>query len=105
MTEPNNPTCCPMHDEFVKRMEAEHDRINERLGYLEAQTQRMTDIALSVKEISLSVKQVADTQAIHSKKLDIIDSRDAEKWHQVVMYAITAVIGVVIGIIANKLGA
>ena len=38
MTEPNNPTCCPMHDEFVKRMEAEHDRINERLGYLEAQT-------------------------------------------------------------------
>lgn len=98
------PGCCPMHEEFVKRMEAEHDRINERLCYLETQTQRMTDIALSVKEISLSVKQVADTQAIHSKKLDLIEGRDAEKWRNVVMYAVTAVVGVIIGFIANKIG-
>lgn len=100
----DNPINRAEHEEFRRRMEEEHSRTNARIKLLEESTNRITDLAISVKELALSVKQMAEEQHEHSTKLEKLESRDGEMWRKVVSYAVTVVIGIVIGFIFNKIG-
>lgn len=92
------------HEEFAKRIDAENERQNQRLKLLEEQTKQVTDIAISVRELAQSVKQMAVTQKEQGDKLEKLEGMDGEKWRTVVGYAITAVIGIVIGFVFKQLG-
>ena len=92
------------HEEFAKRIDAENERQNQRLKLLEEQTKRVTDIAISIRELAQSVKQMAETQKEQGEKLEKLESMDGEKWRTVVGYVITAVIGIVLGFIFKQLG-
>ena len=92
------------HEEFAKRIDAENERQNQRLKLLEEQTKRVTDIAISIRELAQSVKQMAETQKEQGEKLEKLESMDGEKWRTVVGYVITAVIGIVVGFIFKRLG-
>lgn len=92
------------HEEFCKRVEAEDHRQNERLEILEEQTKQFTDLVLSVRELALSVKQLAEIQKAQGEKLDELESRDGEMWRRVSGYVITSVIGLVVGYLFHKLG-
>lgn len=92
------------HEEFSKRIDAENERQNQRLKLLEEQTKRVTDIAISIRELAQSVKQMAETQKEQGEKLEKLESMDGEKWRTVVGYVITAVIGIVVGFIFKRLG-
>lgn len=92
------------HEEFCKRVEAEDHRQNERLEILEEQTKQFTDLVLSVRELALSVKQLAEIQKAQGEKLDELESRDGEMWRRVLGYLITSIIGLVVGYLFHKLG-
>lgn len=92
------------HEEFCKRVEAEDHRQNQRLEILEEQTKQFTDLVLSVRELALSVKQLAEIQKAQGEKLDELESRDGEMWRRVSGYVITSIIGLVIGYLFRKLG-
>ena len=92
------------HEEFAKRIDAENDRQNARIKLLEDQTKQVTDIAMSVRELAQSVKQMAETQKEQGEKLEKLEGMDGEKWRSVVGYAITAVIGILIGFVFKQLG-
>lgn len=92
------------HEEFSKRMEDENARQNYRLKALEKQTQQIADIAASVRELALSVKQMAVTQTVQGDKLESLEERDGEKWRKVVGYVATTVVGIVIGFIFQQIG-
>lgn len=92
------------HEEFAKRIDAENERQNQRLKLLEEQTKRVTDIAISIRELAQSVKQMAETQKEQGEKLEKLESMDGEKWRTVVGYVITAVIGIVVGFVFKQLG-
>lgn len=92
------------HEEFAKRIDAENERQNQRLKLLEEQTKQVTDIAISVRELAQSVKQMAVTQKEQGDKLEKLEGMDGEKWRTVVGYAITAAIGIVIGFVFKQLG-
>lgn len=92
------------HEEFCKRVEAEDHRQNERLEILEEQTKQFTDLVLSVRELALSVKQLAEIQKAQGEKLDELESRDGEMWRRVSSYVITSIIGLVVGYLFHKLG-
>jgi len=92
------------HDEFVKRIEESHDRINARLKLLEEQTKQMTDIAASVKELAMSIKQMAEEQKSQSDKLEKLEERDGEMWRKVVGYSVTAIVGILIGFVFQQIG-
>ena len=92
------------HDEFAKRIEESHDRINARLRLLEEQTKQMTDIAVSVKELAMSVKQMAEEQKSQSNKLEKLEARDGEMWRKVVGYIVTAIVGILIGFVFQQIG-
>ena len=92
------------HEEFCKRIDAENNRQNQRIKLLEEQTRQVTDIALSVKELAQSIKQMTEIQKEQGEKLERLESRDGEMWRKVTGYIITAIIGIVIGFAFKQLG-
>lgn len=91
------------YKEFGKRMDEEHSRQNKRLELLEEQTRKTLEIASSVRELAISVKQMAEIQKSQSDKLEELEDRDGQMWRQVVGYVITAIIGLVIGYMFNHI--
>lgn len=100
----DSPVMRAEHEEFVRRMEEEHKRQNKRLGLLEKQTEQITDIAMSTKELAISVKQMAEEQREQGNRLEKLEGRDGEMWRKVVGYVITAVIGILIGFVFRQIG-
>lgn len=100
----DSPIMRAEHEEFVRRMEEEHKRQNKRLDLLEKQTEQITDIAMSTKELAISVKQMAEEQREQGNKLEKLEGRDGEMWRKVVGYVITAVIGILIGFVFRQIG-
>lgn len=92
------------HIEFVKRMEDEHSRQNSRIKLLEEQTKQFTDIAISVRELAISIKRMAETQKEQGERLEKLEDQDGEMWRQVVGYVITTIIGVIIGFVFKQIG-
>ena len=85
-------------------MEDEHERQNARLKLLEEQTKQFTDIALSVRELAISIKQMAETQKEQGERLEKLEGHDGEMWRKVTGYIITAIIGIVIGFVFQQIG-
>lgn len=100
----DSPIMRAEHEEFVRRMEEEHKRQNKRLDLLEKQTEQTTDIAMSTKELAISVKQMAEEQREQGNRLEKLEGRDGEMWRKVVGYVITAVIGILIGFVFRQIG-
>ena len=100
----DSPIMRTEHEEFVRRMEEEHKRQNKRLDLLEKQTEQITDIAMSIKELAISVKQMAEEQREQGNRLEKLEGRDGEMWRKVVGYVITAVIGILIGFVFRQIG-
>lgn len=100
----DSPITRAEHEEFVRRMEEEHKRQNKRLDLLEKQTEQITDIAMSIKELAISVKHMAEEQREQGNRLEKLEGRDGEMWRKVVGYVITAVIGILIGFVFRQIG-
>lgn len=100
----DSPIMRTEHEEFVRRMEEEHKRQNKRLDLLEKQTEQITDIAMSTKELAISVKQMAEEQREQGNRLEKLEGRDGEMWRKVVGYVITAVIGILVGFVFRQIG-
>ena len=43
-------------------------------------------------------------QVEQGKRLEILESRDGEMWRKVISYAVTAIVGIVIGFIFKQIG-
>ena len=91
------------HDEFVKRMEDEHERTNHRLKSVETSSKEMLDLTISVKELAISMRQMTETQKEQGERLSVLESRDGENWRTVVKYVITALIGAAISFIFTQI--
>lgn len=100
----DSPIMRAEHEEFVRRMEEEHKRQNKRLDLLEKQTEQITNIAMSTKELAISVKQMAEEQREQGNRLEKLEGRDGEMWRKVVGYVITAVVGILIGFVFQQIG-
>lgn len=94
-----------VHDEFAQRMEDEHRRINHRLGKVEETIGEINRLTLSVQSLAESVQRMCKEQERQSERLQVLESRDGEKWREVVKYLITGVVGAVVGYIMTRLGA
>lgn len=94
-----------VHAEFAQRMEDEHRRINRRLEGVESSVKEITRLTLSVQSLAESVQRMCKEQERQSERLQVLESRDGEKWREVVKYLITGVVGAVVGYIMTRLGA
>lgn len=92
------------HDEFCKRMEAEHHRQNRRIELLENSVQQIDSLATSVEKLALSLQSMVKEQEQQGRRLEVLENRDGEMWRKVVGYLITAVLGIVVGYVFKQIG-
>ena len=92
-----------VHEEFEKRMEAEHHRQNKRISELEESTKQNNKLLVSVEKLAVSMEQMQKEQTDQGKRLEILESRDGQKWREVSKYVLTAIISLALGYIANAI--
>ena len=92
------------HEEFVKRMEGDHKRIDKRLALLEENVRQIGALTTSVEKLALSVQTMGETLAQQGDRLEVIEGRDGAKWREAVKTIATAVISVLVGYLAARLG-
>lgn len=92
------------HDEYVKRMEAEHARQDKRLDELEADVKQYGALTVAVEKMAVSMEQMLKEQQSQGERLVALESQDGEQWRKIVSYTITAIVGIVIGFIFKLIG-
>jgi hypothetical protein len=100
----NTPITRAEHNEFVKRMEEEHGRQNNRIDYLERAVEQNNKLLISVERLALSMETMQKEQKDQSDRLEKIEARDGEMWRKVTGHIITSIVGIVVGYIFTQIG-
>lgn len=92
------------HEEFLKRMEEEHKRINHRIGELEESIKENNKLLISVEKLALNMENMQKEQKDQGERLEVLESRDGEMWRKIIGYACTAILGIIVGYIFKQIG-
>lgn len=92
------------HEEFARRIEEENDRQNHRITALEENIKQMQSLVANVERLAVNMENMLKEQERQGQRLEALESRDGEMWRKVVAYIITAVVGIIIGFIATRIG-
>ena len=92
------------HEEFRRRMEEEDKRQNRRIDLVENSIQQIGEIAMSVEKMAVSLQSMVKEQEQQGKRLEALESRDGEMWRKAVGYAVTALVGAVLGFMLKQVG-
>ncbi len=92
------------HEEFKRRLEEENSRQDRRIALLEESVSKMGALSTSVEKLALSMESMVREQEKQGKRLETLESRDGEMWRKVTAYAVTMVVGIIIGYISTRIG-
>lgn len=92
------------HKEFAARQDAENTRQNKRIDLLEENVRQIQELAAAIEKLAVNMENMIKVQEQQAKRLEEIEGRDGEMWRKISGYVITAVIGIVVGVIFNKIG-
>lgn len=92
------------HNEFSRRMESEHQRINDendrqnkRIGIVEESVKEFNKLALQIEKIAGSIQQMTQEISKQGERLGGIESKPGKRWE--------TLIGGIIGAVAGAIGA
>ena len=92
------------HEEFVKRMEGDHKRIDKRLALVEESVRQIGALTTSVEKLAMAVEAMGRTLSAQGNRLETLEGRDGKRWRQLMGYVLTAVVSVLVGFAATRLG-
>lgn len=92
------------HEEFAKRMEDEHKRINHRVADLENEVRQIGELTASVEKLAQSVQQMAKSQVRQEERLEELEGRDGEMWRKVSGYVVTTLVGAILTFVLMQIG-
>lgn len=92
------------HEEFARRMEEEHKRMDVRVTSLEASIKEMTQLTASVEKLAVNMESMCREQEKQGQRLQALEAKDGEMWRSVVKYAVTAAVGVIVGYALTAIG-
>lgn len=92
------------HEEFCRRMDDEHKRINHRVADLEENVRQIGELTASVEKLALSVESMAKAQSRHERRLEELEKRDGEMWRKVSGHVLTLLIGAVVTFVLVQIG-
>ena len=100
-----------VHKEFEKRMISENERLsdedrrqNKRIDVLEDTVRQIGDLTASVKELAVSMKNMAKLQEQQSHDIEELKNRDGQMWRTVVSHLATTIVGAVIMYVLTQIG-
>lgn len=100
----DNPITRAEHEEFRRRIEEENKRQDRRLELLEHTVQQISDLTTSVEKLAVSMEGMLREQEKQGTRLETLEDRDGEMWRKILGYAVTAVVGILIGYVARQIG-
>ena len=92
------------HDEFARRFDDENKRQNRRIEALEEAIRQSSALIANVERLAMNMETMAKEQERQGKRLEVLEARDGEMWRKAGVYAVTALIGIVIGYIFTHIG-
>lgn len=92
------------HEEFRRRIEEENKCQDKRIEILEENAKRIEGLNSSIEKLALNMENMLKEQLKQGKRLEVLEARDGEMWRKVVSYAITAIVGIVIGFLFKQFG-
>ena len=90
--------------EMLKRLDESQDRQDHRLNRLEDNYEKLTDLTLSVRELSAGINAMRDEIERQGERLEQIEREPADNWRKFVWYVITAIAGAGLALIAKSFG-
>lgn len=90
--------------EKEKGLAAEDQRLSKRITAIEEKVDKIGDLTVSVSNLAQSVQAMAREMEKQGNRLQAIESRDGDMWRKAVGYAITAIIGIIIGYVFQQVG-
>lgn len=100
-----------VHKEFKKRMISENERLadedkrqNKRIDVLEDTVRQIGDLTASVKELAVSMKNMANLQEQQSHDIEELKNRDGNMWRTVISHLATTVVGAIIMYVLTQIG-
>lgn len=95
-------------DELVKaefdRMTDENVRQNHRIDVLEGKVEKLNEIALSIKELTINMKHMLESQNEMKTDIEEIKSKPAQAWDKAVWIIVTGVLSCVVGYALKSIG-
>jgi allophanate hydrolase subunit 1 len=88
----------------LKRIDAEEARQNKRLENLEDTTQRINDLVVSIKELSVNMSAMQTTLKVLTDRLTAIEEEPAQNWKKAVWIVLAALIGAAVGAGLRSIG-
>ena len=85
-------------------MEDAPQPLSKRLEEATTEIKEIGKIANAVNTLAVNMEMMLKEQQEQGARLEQLESRDGEMWRKVVGYAITTIIGIVIGFIAKQIG-
>jgi hypothetical protein len=92
------------HEEFRRRLDDENTRQNRRIELLEENVLEIGQLTTTVAKMAVNLDNVIAMQKKQGERLDVLESRDGDRWRSVTRYLITAVIGIIVGYIFTQFG-
>lgn len=100
-----------VHKEFEKRMISENERLadedkrqNKRIDALEDTVRQIGDLTASVKELAVSMKNMAKLQEQQGQDIEELKNRDGNMWRTVVSYLATTIAGAIVMYALTQIG-
>lgn len=94
---PDEYVTLELHQEFEKRMEAEHNRQNHRIAKLEEAVENIGKLTIAVEKLAVNMSKMAEEQEKTATRLSKLESEPGENWRKAVWIVLTAVISAGVG--------
>lgn len=87
--------------ETTKRIDEENRRQNERIASLEHNTTIVQQLSIHMERLATNMETMAKELSRQGSKLSELEMKPAKRWELIVTGIITAIIGTLVGFIAN----
>ena len=92
-----------VHNEFVKRIEAEDGRQNKRIEIIEQKQAQISELVASVKVLAANVESIAKEINEQGIRLKEIEGIPKKRWETVIACIITGLVGAAISAVISGL--
>ncbi len=84
------------HDEFVKRMDDEHKRMNNRIVILEKSGEQMQALIANVGKMAVNMEHMVEEQRNQSERLERLENIPNQNWN-VIKNSVFGALGAAVG--------
>ena len=91
-------------EEFRRRMEGEHSRINKRLEILEENTEKLNTLNTSIERLAINMESMLKEQMQQGQRLEALERRDGDNWRSFVKTVGMVVVSAAVGYLLRVIG-